>query len=86
MNQRTPSAQQQSFSTQSAITGSQLIDRSLVRAFFLDKHLGFMRKRLAGFSSSSGHNIPPIVIRSRFLAYVFGLTGKSKRNLINVLE
>jgi len=30
------------------------------------KHLGFMSKRPARFSSSSSHNIAPIVIRSHF--------------------
>jgi hypothetical protein len=42
--------------------------------------------RSARFSSSSSHNMAPIVMRSHFLVSVFGLTGKSKRNLINVLK
>src|ERR1700674_2468721 len=45
-------------------------------------HLGFMSKRPARFSSSTSHNMAPIVIGSHFLASVFGLTGQSKRNLI----
>src|SRR6266436_18201 len=44
------------------------------------KHLGSISKRPARFSSS--HNMAPIA----FLGACFGLTGKSNRNLINVLE
>ncbi len=47
-----------------AITGSQLIYRSLRRRSST-KHLGFMSKRPARFSSSSSHNITLIAIRSR---------------------
>src|SRR5258705_11482997 len=43
----------------------------------LPKHLGSISKRPARFSSS--HNMAPIA----FLGAFFGLTGKSKRNLIN---
>jgi hypothetical protein len=42
-------------------------------------------KRPARFSSSSSRNMAPILIRSHFSAFVFGLTGESKCNLINVL-
>jgi hypothetical protein len=48
------------------------------------KHLGFMSKRPARFSSSSGHNMAPILIRSHFLGICFGLTGESRRNLIRL--
>jgi serine/threonine protein kinase len=51
----------------------------------LDQHLGFMSKRLAGFSSSSSRDTAPIVIRSHF-GVRFGLTGESKRNLIGALK
>src|SRR5712672_2469965 len=47
---------------------------------------GSMSKKPAWFSSSSSQNIAPIVIRSDFLAPVFGLTGQSRRNLINALK
>jgi serine/threonine protein kinase len=50
------------------------------------KHLGFMSKGPGRLSSSSSHNMAPIVIRSHFLASGFGLTGESKRNLINKCE
>jgi hypothetical protein len=43
------------------------------------RHLGFICNGRRG-SASSGHFIGPIA----FLASVFGLTGQSKRNLINV--
>jgi hypothetical protein len=46
----------------------------------LPKHLGSISKRPARFSSS--HNMH----RSHFWVPVFGLTGKSKRNLINALK
>jgi hypothetical protein len=46
----------------------------------LPKHLGSMSKRPARFSSR--HSMAPIA----FLVPVFGLTGKSKRNLINALK
>jgi len=46
----------------------------------LPKRFGSMSKRPARFSSS--HKMAPI----RFWVTVFGLTGKSKRNLINALE
>src|ERR1700687_1967435 len=48
----------------------------------MTKQLSLMRKRPARFSSSSSHNMAPIVIRSPFFAALFGLTGQSKRNLI----
>ena len=46
----------------------------------LPKHLGSISKRPASFSSS--HNMAPIA----FWAPDFGLTGNSKRNLINSLK
>jgi len=46
----------------------------------LPKHLGSISKGPARFSSS--HNMAPIA----FWVPVFGLTGKSKRNLINALK
>jgi hypothetical protein len=49
------------------------------------RHVGFS-KRSARFSSSSRRHMAAILIRSLFSASVFGLTGESKCNLINVLE
>jgi hypothetical protein len=49
------------------------------------RHIGFS-KRPARFSSSSSRNMAPILIRSHFSASVFGLTGESKCNLIDVLD
>jgi hypothetical protein len=46
-----------------------------VGAFFLDKASRLCEQKA---------RIAPIVIRSRFSASGFGLTGESKRNLINV--
>jgi len=60
------------------ITGSQLISH-FVGA--LPKYLGSISKRPARFSSSRQYGTDCI-----FGGPVFGLTGKSKRNLINALK
>jgi len=44
-------------------------------------HVAELKKRLFSFE----HRRQPL-IRSHFSASVFGLTGESKRNLINVLK
>jgi len=70
-----------------AITGSQF-DLSITASAHSSptRHLGSIGKRPARFSSSASPDIAAIVIRSHFLASDFGLTGRSKRYLINVLK
>jgi hypothetical protein len=60
----------------SAITGSQLIYRSLRRRSST-KHFGFMSKRPVRFSSSSSRNITPIV-NDRIFSVCFWIDGREQ--------
>jgi len=68
-----------------ALSPEECQERKSMSARSSSTSISVFSKRPARFSSSSSRNMAPILIRSHFSAFVFGLTGESKCNLINVL-